>query len=851
MRLLSALLCLMLPAAATEKPSLSTRVQAQAREARVRSGDAAPKRAGTERVLLLLVEFGGPDTVEFIPSGANRSTWDPIGKADTSEWTGTPGDCSAIVRKYGITAPTRFTYSGPLHNKIERPRSEADASGSMIWTEDFSPDYYRALATGAGFRYQYKRQDGSAVDQDATGNSVAAYYRDASLGALGVEVEVVGWLKVPHSLYWYAADPCPGRLSGSPSAEDQGAIPGSGGTHSFVVDALAAARAARPDLDWSSFDRNQDGELDHLWIVHAGLGEEDGVTLLNRTDYGEGAFWSSSSSIGAAVEAAPGVRVEQVILLKECSGLAVMAHEFAHRLGAEDLYNIASTGDPSTGVWTLMSDSWLGVPSGSAAQAFDPWHLDLWGWLEPMVISDPTREYTVEVAQTSKFPSGEGVYRGVRIDLPAGVATLPVKPAESHYWWGGQRDATNSTLTMARAVKLPAGNATLRVSLAYSIEENWDYLFVQASEDGGKTWKILTNANTTCKTAAGWMGGAAGLPEDLCAAGAGGFTGVSAGYPTPAQQSFDLSAFAGKDVLVRFWYFTDTAWTEDGPFLDNVGIAAGLQVLFNDGAETDDGAWTFGGAFERNDGTLTYPQSYYLQWRNTGTDGGFDSNLSRPDWGSSPMATGLLVWYSNGRYTSNNILRSLTDPPSFGPKGKLLLVNAHPDPYRSPDLAAAGYSNESANLSVRNQLRGAPFSLEPSPGFSAVTSGKVVLYEGRPAVSKFRDGLNYLPGLEFTSPGPRAGADRWMTRRWNTGVVLPARAPYGVRGQGYRAGAPILFNCTASLLQGTSSCDSASADLDGGSGNPADGGGHYGWNVEILEQSAGRVRLRIWNEFGR
>jgi immune inhibitor A len=838
-------------AAAADKPDLPLRRASLARESSLRAGKRTTKKSGTERVLLLLVEFGGPDTVEFIPTGPNRSTWDPIGKADTSEYTGTPGDCSAIVRKYGITGPTRYTYSGPPHNRIERPRSASDTSGTMIWSEDFSPDYYRALATGGGYRYRYRRQDSSEVDQDAAGNSVAAYYRDASLGALGVEVEVVGWLQVPHSLYWYGADPCPGRLSGSPSMEDQGAIPGSGGIRGLLIDAVEAARKARPDLDWTSFDKDKDGFIDHLWIVHAGLGEEDGATLLGRTEYGEGTLWSSSASVGKPVDVVPGLQATQVILLKENAGAAVLAHEFAHRLGADDLYNLAGSGEPSTGVWTLMSDTWTGVPSGSATQAFDPWHLDFWGWLDPLVITDPAREYAVNIGQTSRFPGGDGVYRGVRIDLPAGTAALPAKPSQSWYWWGGQRDATDSLMTLARPVKVPAGS-TLRFSLAYSIEEGWDFLFVQASDDGGRNWKILTNTATTCKTAAGWMGAASGLPEDLCAAGAGGFTGRGDGFPALSRQSFDLSAYADKEILLRFWYFTDTAWTEDGPFLDDISIGAGLQTAFSDGAESAESNWTFTGDFRRSDGTLTYPQSYYLQWRNTGPDGGFDSTLARPDWTPGPMATGLLVWYSNGRYTSNNIRRSLLDPPAFGPKGRLLVVNARPEPYRDPDLVARGYNNEAANISERSQLRGAPFSLQPSPAFAATLSDRTLSFDGKPAVPRFRDGSGYLPGLEFTSPGPRStGGDRWMTRRWNTGVVLPSRTPYGVKGAGYRAGTPILFNCSANPAQGTSSCESANASLDGGSGDPADSGGHYGWNVEILEQSATGAKLRIWNELGK
>ena len=41
-----------------------------ARHAAERAGLAA--KEGTDRVLIILVEFGGPDTFEFVPEGANR-----------------------------------------------------------------------------------------------------------------------------------------------------------------------------------------------------------------------------------------------------------------------------------------------------------------------------------------------------------------------------------------------------------------------------------------------------------------------------------------------------------------------------------------------------------------------------------------------------------------------------------------------------------------------------------------------------------------------------------------------------------------------------------------------------------
>ncbi|MBI4891875.1 MAG: immune inhibitor A [Acidobacteria bacterium] len=807
---------------------------------------------GPARLLVVLVEFAGTDRFDFIPTGPERSTWDPFGQIDSSEWTGTVGDCRAIVSKYNITAPRTFTYSGPLHNAIERPRSASDASGSLIWAEDFTPDYYRHMLFGSGLQIQYKRQDGSTAQSDTTGYSMRNYYLDASMGSYEIGGDVVGWVQVPHSVWWYGAEPCPGRRSGSSSAETDGGIPGAGTLRTLVGDALEAVKAANPDLDWRQYDADGDGLIDHLVIVHAGLGEEANGTLVNRTNYGEAGLWSVSSSLGVPYPVMEGVAADAFILLPENAALGVIAHEYGHNIGADDVYNLAGTGTESASVWTLMADTWVGNPSGTTPSMFDPHHLDLFGWLQPLVIDDPSKEYRVTIGQTSNFQPGPDIYRGVRIQLPDGAGKLNVQPAAGYHWWGGQRDAALSSMTLKSPVQLPADQpAQLTFDVAYEIEQRWDLLMVQLSPDGGTTWSTLANEHTTCQMVGGWSGIGL-LPGDLCAAGIQGFTGKSPGYPARVRESFDLSAFAGQAIQLRFVYFTDTAYNEDGPFLDNVAVTSGSEPVFNDDAEATGDNWDYSGAWERNDGSILYRQSFLLQWRNTGAEGGFDSALSNPNWSVGPFNTGLLVWYQNGRYSNNDIRKRLFDPPSFGPKGYLLLVDAHPAPYRHTSLATGGFANEGANHDDRSQLRDAPFSLAATQSFSYFSNNQWITVSGRPGVATFSDATSYYPGLEAVSQSPKVPALAWITADWNTSVVLPATGPYPAKAVGYRAGDPIQFNCSANSSAGTLNCAGAGTlATDGGNGTPAGAGGHYGWNVEILEQTATQAKLRIWNSRGR
>ncbi|MCX6623249.1 MAG: immune inhibitor A [Acidobacteria bacterium] len=828
---------------------------------RLRAAGKSPREAagslfaktGQDQVLVVLVEFGGTDRFEFIPSGPNASTWDPIGRMDGSEWTGKVGDCSAIVKKYAITAPKTFTYSGPLHNEIQRPVSETDSSRTMVWREDFSKAYFEDIIFGEGTVYQFPRQDGSTVDEDVRGISVRSYFRDMSLGAYDFTGDVVGWVRVPHSVAWYGADPCPGRRSARHNEPaHNGGISKAGSARTLVTDALEAVKQQYPDLNWAQYDADGDGIIDHLWIIVAGTSEADSV-MINRNGYGELGMWDHAASVAPAYSVVPGIKAGPYIMMVENVGVATLAHEYGHNLGAGDLYSYGG-GRPSTGFWTNMSDNWVGHPITSAPPAMDPLHLDEWGWLDPLVISDRSREYVVQLGQTGAFPGGEGVYRGVKIELEDGRAALAVKPNGANQWWGGNKDLSNSMMTLEVPLQLPAGPVALTFNIAYKVEQEWDFLWVQASADGGKTWKTLTNEHTTCTHDRGWIGGEHGFPEDLCAARIGGFTGTSPGFPAYSAETFDLGAFSGQSVLVRFWYMTDWNSTESGPFLDDIRITAGGRNIFSDDAEHG-GGWIYSGEFQRNDGDRRYKHAYYLQLRNARAEGGSDAGLANPNWRFGPVGSGLLVWYNNGNYSDNEIQKYLFDPPAFGPKGKLLVIEAHPEPYRDPGVLEEGFNNEGANLGCRMQMRDAPFSIDDSPGFlmKAITGWitRDTPFDGLPGVPLFSDSNGYYPGAELVMPGPKGETPQWVTRQWDSSAVVPSRKPYPIRAPGFEAAQPMRFNCGRDSGAGGLSCDmfglTERVGMDGGSGNPSETGGQYGWNVEVVEQSPSQATLRIWN----
>lgn len=780
-------------------------------------------KSGADRVLVILVEFAGTNSFTWTPG---VSTWDPLGRCDESEFDGSNlGNAAAsqfFAQKHGITGPTNFTYRGPLHNEIARPPGTNDPGETMVWVPDFGPSYYSNIIFGNGLVFDYAREDGSVVQEDYTGRSVRDYYEDLSGGAYTLTGAILGWVKVTNSVWYYGGDSLPGARSCSQRPANHGAIPGGGNARTLVVDALQSAKAAYPGFDWASYDQNGDGYIDRLWIIHAGLGEEDNPALLNRTSYGEGGLWSHSWSLASPYQVVPGVFAWSYIMMPENAGIAVLAHEFGHNLGAMDLYTYGD-GQTSAGFWTLMADSWVGFPLGFLPQAMDPMHLDQWGWLQPLIVSDPTKVHSVNLGQASRFPASTNLVRGVKIELPDGALPLPVQPRGQSQWWGGNDFLADARMTLVQPLSIPPAGATLEFQSAYDTEAGYDFFSVEVSVKSGSSWQTLAR-----------------------------FDGRSGGYPNYQSQTLSLAAFAGQNLLLRFRYTTDGYIQGDGPFVDDIVVRTGAQVLLADDAEQANNLWTYKSPWTRNSGQtgITFTHHYYLQWRNTSASGGYDQALGDARFRFGPANPGLLVWYQNDRYGDNSIADHLTEPPSFGPKGKLLVVDAHPEPDLDAYWLARGFANERGIVFSRGAMRDATFSRWPTmdyhlkPPFAFQEAD----FAGRPAAPQFSDARGYYPGLQ------QLGAHLWQTWQWDASVVLPSTRPYGVLGEGYAAGTPLQTIIATRSFVGTNELIAYRTNLlasglsrSGADGNPGSAEGHYGWCVRVVHQTHSQAEVVIWN----
>jgi hypothetical protein len=167
---------------------------------------------------------------------------------------------------------------------------------------------------------------------------------------------------------------------------------------------------------------------------------------------------------------------------------------------------------------------------------------------------------------------------------------LPVDARSGKYaFWSNKGDESNMTLTREFDFSGAGGPINISYWTWYDIEQDWDYLYLEASTDG-QNWEILKTPSGTDTNPSGNSYG-------------WGYTGATEDW---IEETVDLSRFAGQKIWLRFEYITDAAVTRGGLLLDDVSIDA---INYRSEFEADDGGWTAEG-FAHVQNVL--PQTYHL-----------------------------------------------------------------------------------------------------------------------------------------------------------------------------------------------------------------------------------------------
>ncbi|MEA2007501.1 MAG: immune inhibitor A [Chloroflexota bacterium] len=181
----------------------------------------------------------------------------------------------------------------------------------------------------------------------------------------------------------------------------------------------------------------------------------------------------------------------------------------------------------------------------------------------------------------------------LRFDGEEEVGVIPANPHSGNFaYWSNKGDHSDMTLDKTFDFTAQDAPLTLTYWTWYDLEEDYDYLYLEASTDG-ENWEIIHTPS--------------GTDEDPSGNSYGwGYNGSSGGDGSWIQEKVDLSQFAGQKVQIRFEYVTDAAVNGEGLLLDDIAIP---ETGYSTDFEVDAGGWD-GAGFVRIQNVL--PQTYRL-----------------------------------------------------------------------------------------------------------------------------------------------------------------------------------------------------------------------------------------------
>jgi hypothetical protein len=142
-------------------------------------------------------------------------------------------------------------------------------------------------------------------------------------------------------------------------------------------------------------------------------------------------------------------------------------------------------------------------------------------------------------------------------------------------WWSGLGNLMDTKLIGSAYVN-PA-DPTLTLVTKWGIEYDpypppagWDFGFVQVSTDNGQTWTSLANEYTTSD----YLTNVQAIIDNLP-----GLTGYNPDWPDWTTMTFDLTAYAGMNILVDFRYMTDQFTNLEGWFIQDAAVSGNSLTL--------------------------------------------------------------------------------------------------------------------------------------------------------------------------------------------------------------------------------------------------------------------------------
>lgn len=156
----------------------------------------------------------------------------------------------------------------------------------------------------------------------------------------------------------------------------------------FYADAIAKAQELRSD--WSVYDSNQDGLVDMVFFLYAGLGQANGgdaSTIWPKETNGKMQVGDLSFAISACCNELRPKKQNGVVVGNKADGIGIMCHEMSHVLGLPDFYN-ALHNSFGMDYWSVMDYGYF-TNNGYNPGSYNGYERDFMGWRPLVELKEP------------------------------------------------------------------------------------------------------------------------------------------------------------------------------------------------------------------------------------------------------------------------------------------------------------------------------------------------------------------------------------------------------------------------------------------------------------------------------
>ncbi len=299
--------------------------------------------------------------------------------------------------------------------KNAQSKSATGEVHGLVLLVQFKDKKFSSVGTQEAFDEMMNKE---GYDYNGTLGSARDYFIDQSYGQFQPIFDVVGPVTLDNNLAYYGENDAYGNDIRS---------------REMIVE---ACQKAEDMVDFSIYDRDNDGVIDLVYVIYAGYSEaEDTKGLLDDTIWPHA--WSVYSSVGGMVAMVDGIQIDDYACSAELegesgtvrNGIGAFCHEYSHTLGLKDYYDTAGGGNYGMGTWSLMDTGCYNGENfnGTIPAGYSAYDRASCGWItlqeltEPASISfentadsriaykitssDPNQYFTLENRQQTRWDS--------------------------------------------------------------------------------------------------------------------------------------------------------------------------------------------------------------------------------------------------------------------------------------------------------------------------------------------------------------------------------------------------------------------------------------------------------------